>query len=195
MPVQTVVERLRDFFASRETEVYLVGGAVRDLLVGARTGDVDITTGALEVYEELAQAMGGHAVWMDEDREVVRVIVPSALGFSHVDISRMRGAIGQDLAIRDFTVDAMALPVSRDAADDPRRHLIDPLGGLADLRARTIRQASTSVFRDDPREAAPRAEIGGAARFRDRPGDRSAYQGRFAPDKRRRVRACKGRAA
>ena len=154
MPVQTVIEQLCDFFASRDTEAYLVGGVVRDLLLGsvpgARTDDVDIATDSLEVYQDLAQAMDGHAVWMDEEREIVRLIAPSASGISHVDISRMRGTIGQDLAMRDFTVDAMALPISQDALADPRGHLIDPLGGLSDLEARTIRQVSASAFRDDP---------------------------------------------
>lgn len=154
MPVQTVVEQLCDFFASRDTEAYLVGGIVRDLLPesvpGGRTDDVDIATDSLDVYQDLARAMDGHSVWLDEEREIVRLIAPSAPGISHIDISRIRGEIGQDLAMRDFTVDAMALPISRDALADPRGHLIDPLGGLFDLGARTIRQVSTSAFRDDP---------------------------------------------
>ena len=154
MPVQTVVEHICDIFASRDTEAYLVGGVVRDLLSssvpGIRTDDVDIAADSLEVCQDLEQAMDGHAVWMDEDREIIRLMFPSAWGISHVDVNRMRGTIGQDLAMRDFTVDAMALPISRDAVADPRGYLIDPLGGLADLEARTIRQASTSTFRDDP---------------------------------------------
>ena len=148
------MEQLCDFFASRDTEAYLVGGVVRDLLAGyvpgTRTYDVDIATDSLEIHQDLAQEMDGHAVWMDEEREIVRLIAPSVLGTSHVDISRMRGPIGQDLAMRDFTVDAMALPISRDALADPPTHLIDPLGGLSDLGNRTIRQVSTSAFRDDP---------------------------------------------
>ena len=111
---------------------------------------MDIAADSLEACQDLEQAMDGHVVWMDEDREIVRLMFPSAWGISHVDVNRMRETIGQDLAMRDFTVDAMALPISRDAVADPRGYLIDPLGGLADLEARTIRQASTSTFRDDP---------------------------------------------
>ena len=127
---------------------------MRDLLAepvrGRWTGDLDIATDSLEVYQDLAQAMEGHVVWMDDDREIVRLIFPSVSGVSHIDINRMRGTIVQDLAMRDFTVDAMALPISRDAMRAPRVHLIDPLGGLADLGGRTIRQVSASAFRDDP---------------------------------------------
>lgn len=149
--VSLLLGKLREFFAAREDGAYLVGGVVRDLLAGVEISDIDVTVGdPVDVAERLASAFGGRVVTLDEDRDIARVIVPSGEGQSFVDVSRMRGGIEEDLGLRDFTVDAMALPVTQEPDTDIQRSVIDPFGGLSDLRSGVIRAVSPSVFREDP---------------------------------------------
>ena len=151
MSVFPLLEKLREFFAAENGQAYLVGGVVRDLLAGRELGDVDIAAvDGSGVAARIASAMDGHVVSLDEDRDIARVVIPLGEEFSYIDVSRMRGSIEEDLGQRDFTVDAMALPVTNEIDGDVYPHLIDPLDGLSDLRAGTIRAVSPSVFHDDP---------------------------------------------
>jgi poly(A) polymerase len=142
---------VREFFAAREDGAYLVGGVVRDLLSGGEISDIDVAVGdPADVISDLASTVGGRVVSLDEDRDIVRVVVPSGKSPSFVDVSRMRGGIEEDLGQRDFTVDAMALPVTLPPEANIQRSVIDPFGGLGDLRSGVIRAVSPSVFREDP---------------------------------------------
>ena len=70
----------------------------------------------------------------------------AADGAWHVDVTRLRGdGIEADLALRDFTVNAIAVPLA-----DPAAPLVDPHGGLADLEERVLRAVSARSFADDP---------------------------------------------
>ena len=94
-------------FLRREGKVYLVGGYVRDLMLGRETRDIDIAVegSALEVARRAAAALGGSFVPLDSERGIARVV---GEGFS-LDFVPLKGEISRDLAGRDFTVDAMAL--------------------------------------------------------------------------------------
>ena len=128
-----------------------MGGVVRDLLMDRELGDVDIAAvDSAGVAARIASAMAGRVVSLNDDREIARVVIPLAAGTCYVDVSRMRGSIEEDLGQRDFTVDALALPATREIDSNVRRHVIDPLGGQIDLRAGMIKAVSTSVFQDDP---------------------------------------------
>ena len=87
---------------------------------------------------------------------MARVVLGSAGDRWIVDITAMRGdSIEADLALRDFTVDAMALPLDAwthipSAKPVPSESVIDPLGGRQDLEAGTIRMVSPQAFQDDP---------------------------------------------
>lgn len=132
---------------------WLVGGCVRDELLGLPMKDVDlvIVSGAETFSRVLADRLGG-AVYASSDAfGTWRVVI----GSLHVDVAPLKGALGggqagepsrrlmSDMLARDFTVNAMARPLVGGA-------LIDPLGGVEDLRARRLRLCSPAALDDDP---------------------------------------------
>lgn len=159
------VKRLAPVFAAvaalgdRVEAVYLVGGAVRDILLGEPGFDVDIAVegDAIAFARALAEPLGGRVTAHEKfgtaavlygDHERVDVVTtrtefydaPAALP------SVERAAIREDLFRRDFTLNAMA--VSLKASDFGR--LVDPFGGRRDLETRTLRVLHNLSFIDDP---------------------------------------------
>lgn len=135
--------------AARVSEAYLVGGTVRDWLLGpaeaARDLDVAIPTDPKAAAGGSAGALGGTLVPLDE--ATVRVVFPGPGGPWRLDLARYRGpTILDDLRLRDFTVDAMAVALLGGVAGA----LLDPTGGRADLRLRLVRHVYAVAFTDDP---------------------------------------------
>jgi tRNA nucleotidyltransferase/poly(A) polymerase len=122
-------------------EAYLVGGAVRDELLGRQVVDVDIATPDPEVAARIYAGLSKGAVFpLSEKHGAWRVAFK---GGSTVDFTPLAASIEDDLGTRDFTINAIAQPV---AGGD----YVDPLGGRADLESRTLRAVSESIFEDDP---------------------------------------------
>jgi len=148
-----------------ETPVYLVGGAVRDLLLGRERSDVDVVVEG--DAPALAGRLGGEVV------EHARFSTAKAMvGALEIDLASARAetyaapgalpevrpaTLAEDLDRRDFTINAMAIPLQGEA------ELIDPLGGAADLDAGILRILHRGSFRDDPTRALRAARY--AARF------------------------------
>jgi putative nucleotidyltransferase with HDIG domain len=123
---------------------WLVGGAVRDRLLGRSTTDFDVAVAgdARPLARRLARATGAHPFELSEGFGAWRVTARDRSW--QVDLLPLtRETIEDDLRQRDFTVNAIAEPLS--GGD-----YIDPLGGLADLRARRLRMVSPRAFAADP---------------------------------------------
>ena len=128
----------------------MVGGAIRDDLLGRSTDDVDIVIDGSphELGPELALALGGRLVSLDVPRDMVRIVIPSGSSTVDFDLAKMVGdTIDDDLHRRDFTIDAIASDLNDALSGE--RELIDPLNGLSDIESRTIRAVSDTVFTDD----------------------------------------------
>ncbi len=143
-----ILDRVKKFLKSRNAAAYFVGGFVRDQLLGrtdARDIDLAIDGDAVALARAFANATGGAFYLMDAEHAVARVI----LGDTYVDFAQLRGDLQTDLATRDFTINAMALPA---ASRQPSlvSELIDPFRGYADLQARRMRAVSDSAFEKDP---------------------------------------------
>lgn len=128
--------------------VYLVGGAVRDLLLGKTVHDLDfVLPGAVRpLARRLADRLGAAFYMLDEERDTARLVLRPADGPQFVlDFATLRAAdLESDLRARDFTINAMALDLAH------RDRLIDPLSGAADLQARRLRACSPTALTDDP---------------------------------------------
>ena len=135
--------------AEREVKSYLVGGFVRDILLGRETSDIDIAVAqdALEVASRVAGELEGKYVRLDEVNRVARVIMDD--GKWQVDLATFTDGIEQDMARRDFTIDAMAVDLSQITADASSLQVIDLFGGLADIERRIIRAVTETVFEID----------------------------------------------
>jgi putative nucleotidyltransferase with HDIG domain len=123
---------------------WLVGGAVRDAVLGGDVVDVDIAfDGDVEqAARQIAADAGGHPFELSDDFRTWRVVAHD--GDWKIDLAALRaGSIELDLRLRDFTVNAIAVPL---AGGTP----IDPTGGLHDLEAGTLRACSDRSFADDP---------------------------------------------
>ncbi len=134
------LERIRA--AAPVEDAWLVGGSVRDLLLGRPVTDVDLVVPGdpAAAARRLAKEGGGSPFPLSERHGAWRVVRD---GWT-VDVAACRGgSIEADLGQRDFTVNAIALAL---AGGEP----IDPSGGLADLESRSLRVVSDSVFDDDP---------------------------------------------
>jgi putative nucleotidyltransferase with HDIG domain len=132
-------------------DVVLVGGAVRDALLGRPAADVDLAvpSGAYALAERLAGRLGARAVVLDAERGALRVATPGL----QLDLNDFRApTLEGDLAARDFTVNALAVALEPLLATG-RARLVDPTGGVADLRARRLRPAGPGVLDDDPLRA------------------------------------------
>ncbi len=147
LPLPALMEQLRPLFAQENHPIYLVGGAVRDALLGQATHDLDFVQpgGAVKLSFRVADALGVPAYVLDRERDTGRVILPD--GRTYLDFACFRGAdLEADLYGRDFTINAIALP----AAAHTDASLIDPSNGRADLQARLIRHIHDRSLLDDP---------------------------------------------
>jgi len=125
-------------------DAWLVGGSVRDRLLGRRTTDLDlaVTGDVAKAARALARAAHGAAFPLSEDFGAWRVVVRG--GAWQADLSPLLGgSIAADLGQRDFTVNAIAEPL----AGGER---VDPHGGERDLAQRRLQMVSPQSFKSDP---------------------------------------------
>jgi putative nucleotidyltransferase with HDIG domain len=125
-------------------DTWLVGGAVRDRLLGRPTSDFDVVVASQPepLARALARAARGRAFALSEEFGVWRVV--SRRDGWQVDVLPVEGdSIEADLGRRDFTINAIAEPVG--GGD-----LVDPFGGLDDVVARRLRMVSPDAFQRDP---------------------------------------------
>jgi tRNA nucleotidyltransferase (CCA-adding enzyme) len=148
------LDRIRD--AAGDTPAYLVGGAVRDLLLGdGERSDIDVVVEG-EVGP-IAERLGGETLSHERfgTAKVTAGPLTADLAAARAESYARPGALPEvrpaaladDLARRDFTINAMAVPLQGEA------RLIDPYGGEADLEARRLRVLHDRSFADDPTRA------------------------------------------
>ncbi|TAK62788.1 MAG: HD domain-containing protein, partial [Dehalococcoidia bacterium] len=149
-----------------EREAYVVGGTVRDVLLGRATRDIDVAIAgdARGWAREAASELGAHFVTLNDEHDVARLVLPQSDGL-YVDVARLAGTVEQDARRRDFTIDALAVPLvsvprglkagataegeggwkARATGD-----IIDVCGGVADLDAQLVRMNGADVLDADP---------------------------------------------
>ena len=127
----------------RKKGVYIVGGSIRDLLCGRTPLDYDLVVkGDPELFaRSLASRVSGRFVEIGKQGQTVRRVVAKDIIYDILPVNGV--SIDDDLRLRDFTVNAMAVAAYSG-------NLIDRLGGLRDLAAKKIRMVSDDVFRKDP---------------------------------------------
>jgi len=164
IPVDRLGEAMREAYpelaqvgAVAPDPVYLVGGAVRDLLLGRGRADIDLVVEG--DAEALAVALGvdPHAnhdrfgtLKVELDGHEVDVVAARSESYPEpgaLPVVERGASLDDDLSRRDFTVNAMAIPLFEGA------DLIDPHGGLADLRDGQLRVLHPASFQDDPTRA------------------------------------------
>ena len=130
---------LKSFFPERlHTQIFLAGGAVRDMLLGLGSTDIDLAA-ALSPDEFLA--LGFRLV---EGRSTSAIWFHHAADSGTMEVTPIRDATSliEDLRRRDFCCNAMAMTLTGE--------IIDPLGGRDDLECRQLRACSPRSFIDDP---------------------------------------------
>ena len=178
----------------RDLAVYLVGGPVRDLLLRQPLRDVDlIVEGDAEALARAAAPAGAAVVSHDRFGTVRLQSADAALDLAGARRERNPrpgalpivepGTVEEDLRRRDFTVNAMALPLTRAAARGAGAQgsagaspLLEPEGARADLEARVLRIFHAHSFHDDPTRALRAARLAARLGFRLSRGSRSALR-------------------
>lgn len=126
-------------FAPSPASGTLVGGAVRDALLGRPSTDTDwLVADPLASARQLAELLAGSAFPLDEARGAYRVVAAGRT----LDLSPLAGSLTDNLAARDYTVNAMAVT--------PDGMLIDPFEGRRDLALKQLRMLSPTALTADP---------------------------------------------
>ncbi|MEJ5199942.1 MAG: hypothetical protein WHX53_13545, partial [Anaerolineae bacterium] len=146
-PIDAVIALI----AAQGRPAWLVGGSVRDRLMGRATHDLDVIVpeGGVRLARTIANAFDGACFVLDAERDVGRAILRNRSGGSlDVDVARLRSPqLVEDLSLRDFTINAMAQEIGpAGLASD----VIDPFDGRGDLRKRLVRAVTEGSLRDDP---------------------------------------------
>ena len=164
-PAIAPLRQLRAILTDSGAEAYVVGGFLRDLILGTPATDIDLAVrgDAISIARDAAKALGGAFVLLHEEHATARIVLPRMEADPRprftLDLSSYSGSIEQDLTGRDFTIDALAVSLDDalawwESGDPPRAaggdlHLIDPCGGLHDLASKRIRVVSDHAFRSD----------------------------------------------
>lgn len=132
-----------------DCRAYIIGGLTRDLLLDRETNDIDIAIGrdAIEIAKKVAEHIGGRYVLLDEVNHVARVVLTEWKQPLYLDFSTVLTTIEEDLARRDFTINAIALELREFLSGSLR--LIDPFKGRNDLKKKVIKAVSQRIFEDD----------------------------------------------
>jgi len=142
--------QLKQYLAAfpEDTPIYLVGGAVRDMLLQRQIHDYDFVLAGdtLKICRSIADKIGAAYFPLDTERGTVRLIFTDDQGTrNNLDFAKYRGPdLDSDLRRRDFTINALALDIRKPS------ELFDPLGGAVDLHNKHIRACSPTSLIDDP---------------------------------------------
>lgn len=137
---------------------YIIGGSIRDLLLGRVPADYDIAcAGNPEKFaKKILDQSGGHVVRLGKSHQMIFRVISGGMIF---DISSIDGAsIEEDLTKRDFTVNAIAYDLYSEK-------IIDCLGGLEDLADKKVRMVSKNIFEKDPIRLIRAYRIGACLNF------------------------------
>ena len=134
--------------------VYLVGGAIRDVLLNRAHYDLDFVTpaDAIKIARLVGDKIGAAYFPLDTERNMARLVLKPEVAQDYheqhpirIDFSTYQGPdLASDLAAREFTINAMAVEVHQ------LQTLLDPMGGLQDLLAKRLRACSERSFLNDP---------------------------------------------
>ncbi len=143
-----LLKKLRNWSETRgiSEKFYLVGGSVRDLLLGNFPSDIDVAveSDSMRLARTFAAEAGARLVVLSKEFQSVRVVQNG----EHLDFSDLRAeSLENDLKARDFTIDAIALPIR---AVNLNKQIIDPCNGLADLNSGIIRMIAEKNICEDP---------------------------------------------
>jgi tRNA nucleotidyltransferase/poly(A) polymerase len=140
-----LIDQVRDILP--EQEIYLVGGAVRDMLLNRISHDLDfaLPSNGISLARKVANELKADFMVLDGERDTGRIIVTESDGTrTFLDFATYRGKdLDADLRARDFTINAIAF-------DLRTQTLLDPLNGTSDLRSKIIRACSPTACADDP---------------------------------------------
>jgi tRNA nucleotidyltransferase/poly(A) polymerase len=151
-----ILSPLSRFARRNKAQVYLVGGILRDLFLKRQGPNPDfdfaVKKGAINFGRKFSRRLKCGFVLLDKRRGACRLVKKTAKGFYTLDFTDFRGkTLAADLASRDFTVNALALPLDAAlSAKDIRPLLIGDCRGQEDLGRKIIRAAGKDSFRDDP---------------------------------------------
>jgi tRNA nucleotidyltransferase (CCA-adding enzyme) len=156
-----VVEEIQKAAAAANVNLFLTGGAMRDMLAGFRIRDLDFVVegAALKLAKSICEHSGAAITSLDEIRKAAELVFPSGVTVQ-IAMSRPErharlgggkpqsspATIQEDLRARDFTCNAIALSLNKAS----RGLLLDPLNGLADIERRELRSVHPYGFYDDP---------------------------------------------
>ena len=134
-----------------KTDVYIVGGYIRDILLKKKSLDIDLVVSekAESFAKKLAKKINGKCFILHSDLQVYRVAVINNPDLEYIDISLMQGKnIEDDLSRRDFTINALAVKIEN--FDNIKKNITDCFDGIKDLQKKEIKVVSKKVFNDDP---------------------------------------------
>lgn len=165
-----LIDRIRE--ALPDQELYLVGGAVRDMLLKRSSPDFDfaVPSKGIALARRVANALEADFMVLDDERDTGRVIVTVDGTRTFLDFATYRGGnLEEDLRARDFTFNAIAF-------DLKEQTLLDPLNGASDLRNRLIRACTSTSIQDDPVRILRAVRQAAAFGFKIHPDTRSAMK-------------------
>jgi len=166
-----LIDRVRDALPNQE--IYLVGGAVRDMLLNRLSPDLDfaVPSNGISLARRVANTLKADFMVLDGERDTGRVIVTESDGArTFLDFAAYRGNnLEEDLRARDFTINAMAF-------DLRAQTIIDPLNGASDQRAKLIRACSSTSLNDDPVRILRAVRQAAAFEFKIEPETRKAMK-------------------
>lgn len=147
-----LLDKLGEILQRHNIDGYVVGGFVRDGLMDRSNNDIDIAVpgDALTIASEVAKTFHAKMVPLDEVNQVARVILPQDKGHWYLDFASLRGSIEEDLKLRDFTINAIAIRLNEAKDNWAKVEVIDPWGGYRDLRHHIVRAVSNASFQQDP---------------------------------------------
>lgn len=145
---EVIPKDLRDLLCQYNSNIFLVGGSVRDIFLNRKSHDYDfVFEGDFKNYaRKIANKLDGHFFILDKVRKTYRIIYyNNDMQRKILDFAELKnGDINTDLKLRDFSINAIAINVK-----NLKEHY-DPLDGIKDIKEKNIRACSSDAFIDDP---------------------------------------------
>lgn len=144
---------VQEFFANSSCSAYVVGGAVRDWLLGKRPVDFDIAIDGdiSKVATDFALFARGKIIELDSDREIIRINYNGQKTFTTIDLNPFLGDIKPNLLSRDFTINSLAIKIpSGSDKEGITSGIIDVGAGINDIMNSVVRMISVENILDDP---------------------------------------------